>query len=106
MYLYYRDFAQSVRVVFGRKSVETGLKEEISSRNTSLDDEFIVKDIPLKFKPKKKAKNSEEDEVSIDQLPDKMGCLNITRPLVVVKELDNTLAGLMLNRKLDPGRLT
>ena len=88
--------------MFGRNSVESGLKQTLKDRNHSLDSEFVVKEVEMKKKPKKKKDentNSEEDE----ELLDEFGLMTITKPLVVVKKLDHTIAEIMLQRQLTPG---
>ena len=65
-----RAIEKATRVVFGRKAVESGIRDSRVVLNHSLDDLFEGKMMSLKFKPKKKKSDDESSDDEDFELDD------------------------------------
>ena len=96
-----RAIEKATRVVFGRKAVESGIRDSRVVLNHSLDDLFEGKMMSLKFKPKKKKSDDESSDDEDFEL-DEEGCQDVVRPVVICKDPKEFIAKVMLERNLDP----
>ena len=88
-------------MVFGRKAVESGIRDSRLILNHSLDDLFEGKKMSLKFKPKQKKSDDESSDDEDFELDDD-GCQDVVRPVVICKDPKEFIAKVMLERNLDP----
>ena len=66
----FRKVASAIRVVAGRKSVETCLPQKIVEMNHKLDPYFVSKELNMKFKPKTKSDDvSDIDDQGMKNVP-------------------------------------
>ena len=70
-----RNIAAAVRVVAGRRSVETDFSQALVDRNHCLDHFFDAKEVMMKEKPKK---NTEKSQPSSAAALDEFGYKDIT----------------------------
>ena len=82
------------RKIFGRKSVESCLRNSRIDTNHSLDNLFEGKMLNLKHKPPK--------GVQIESEVDNCGLVEISRPVVICKDPQSFVLRVILDRNLDP----
>ena len=99
----------ATRVVFGKGSVEAGIRQERIERNHSLDPWFECEDVEFKFKPKKRKKSAEDEDSEDDNLSDEEeneldedGLRDILRPLVYCTDPKEFIYKVIMDRNLDP----
>ena len=95
-----RAIEGATRVVFGRKAVESGVRETRVGHNKSLDYLFEGKIINLKYKPKAKKDSSSEIEESTENIDDD-GLTDIIRPAVVCCDPQELVYKIMMERNMD-----
>ena len=91
--------------MFGRKAVESGIRDSRLILNHSLDDLFEGKKMSLKFKPKQKKSDDESSDDEDFELDDE-GCQDVVRPVVICKDPENTQKILIKYLNLIVNRLT
>ena len=91
-----KKFALAVRHLFGRKSVEPGLAESLTTRNKALSEFFEIKSFEMKKKPPKKKKDDcgcdckcDQNHAEDEEEQDEDGYLTYHVPGVVASSLDS-----------------
>ena len=98
----YSAIEAATRVVFGRKAVESGAREDRVETNHSLDDMFEGRLVKLKLKPKKKKDDdSDSDDSESDSEYDEDGLKDIVRPVALCKDPREFIYRVMMERNLD-----
>ena len=67
IWIFLRNIAGAIRVGAGRKSVESKLAGNLTSRNHLLDNNFSAKTLMMKEKKKKKNEDADEDSDDSDE---------------------------------------